>query len=160
MTGLLTASDVFEQARSAAVSATGPDERPLQIDYPTLKTKIEAALKGRKVSRVHINRYLPEGYEEQGRFNLVLLTPGHVLYDIVIGDHYFRYDVASLADVDKVQLIDGVYENREKRQEEPFLSLRLMQAEETHLLLALDEQERKSVLAFADAVLSVRHPER
>lgn len=160
MTGLLTASDVFEQARSAAVSATGPDERPLQIDYPILKTKIEAALKGRKVARVHINRYLPEGYEEQGRFNLILLTQGQVLYDIVIGDHYFRYDVASLADVDKVQLIDGVYENREKRQEEPFLSLRLMQAEETHLLLALDEQERKSVLAFADAVLTVRHPER
>jgi hypothetical protein len=160
MTAYLTASDVFEQARSAAVAATGPDEKPLQIDYPALKTKIEAALDGRKVSRVHINRYLPEGYEEQGRFNLVLLTQGQVLYDMVIGDQYFRYDVASLADVDKVQLIDGIYENREKRQEEPFLSLRLMQAEETHLLLGLDEQERKSVLAFAEAVLSGRHPER
>jgi len=160
MTGLLTASDVFERARSAAVAATGPDERPLQINYATLKTKIETALKGRKVTRVHVNRYLPEGYEEQGRFNLVLLTQGQVLYDMVIGDHYFRYDVASLADMDKVQLIDGIYENREKRLEEPFLSLRLMQAEETHLLLALDEQERNSVLAFADAVLTVRHPER
>jgi len=160
MTAFLTASDVFEQARSAAVAATGPDEKPLQIDYPSLKTKIEAALNGRKVSRVHINRYLPEGYEEQGRFNLVLLTQGRVLYDMVIGDQYFRYDVSSLADVDKVQLIDGIYENREKRQEEPFLSLRLMQAQETHLLLALNEQERKSVLAFADAVVSGRHPER
>jgi hypothetical protein len=62
--------------------------------------------------------------------------------------------------VDKVQVIDGIYENREKRQEEPFLSLRLMHADEMHLLLALNDQDRKSVLAFAEAVLSARHPER
>jgi hypothetical protein len=160
MPGALTPSDVFEMARTAAVEATGPDERPLQIDYPSLKTKLEAALSGRKVGMVHINRFLPEGYEEQGRFNLVLITQGKVLYDIVIGDHYFRYDVTALADVDKVQLVDGVYENKEKRQEEPFLSLRLMHADEMHLLLALNDQDRKSVLAFAEAVLSARHPER
>jgi hypothetical protein len=160
MPGLLTSSDVFEQARAAAVAATGPDERALQIDFPALKTKIEAALAGRKVILVHTNRYLPEGYEEQGRFNIVLLTQGKVLYDIVIGDQYFRYDVMSVGDLDKVQVIDGVYENREKRREEPFLSLRLMHAAEAHLLLGLDDQERKSVLTFAEAVLAGRHPER
>src|ERR671937_2327922 len=106
MPALLTPSDVFEMARAAAVEATGPDERPLQIDYPALKTKIESALSGRKVGLVHINRYLPEGYEEQGRFNVLLITQGKVLYDMVIGDQYFRYDVASLADIDKVQVID------------------------------------------------------
>jgi hypothetical protein len=160
MPGSLTPSDVFEHARAAAVAATGQDERALQIDYPALKTKIEAALAGRKIILVHTNRYLPEGYEEQGRFNLVLLTQGKVLYDLVIGDQYFRYDVMSVGDLDKVQVIDGVWENREKRREEPFLSLRLMHAEEAHLLLAFDDQERKSVLAFAEAVLAGRHPER
>ena len=70
-----------------------------------------------------------------------------------------RRDLA-LSELDKVQVVDGVWENREKRQEEPFLSLRLMHAEETHLLLALNDGERRSLLAFADAVTAARHPER
>jgi hypothetical protein len=156
----MTSEEVFEKARAAALAATGPDERGLQIDYPALKAKIQAALGDRKVALVHANKFLPEGYEEQGRFNLLLLTAGKVLYDMVIGDSYFRYDVVSLGDIDKVQIIDAVWENREKRREEPFLSLRLMHAEETHLLLALDEDERKSLLAFAAAVTAARHPER
>ena len=160
MGGLMTATEIFEKARGAAVAATGPDERALQIDYPALKTQIQAALGDRKVALMHINRFLPEGYEEQGRFNLLLLTSGKVLYDMVFGDSYFRYDVVSLSELDKVQVVDAVWENREKRQEEPFLSLRLMHAEETHLLLAMNDGERKSLLAFADAVIAARHPER
>jgi hypothetical protein len=160
MGGLMTAAEVFEKARAAAVAATGPDERALQIDYPALKAKIQAALGDRKAALLHINRFLPEGYEEQGRFNLLLLTGGKVLYDMVFGDSYFRYDVVSVSELDKVQVIDAVWENREKRQEEPFLSLRLMHADETHLLLALGDDERKNLLAFADAVTAARHPER
>jgi hypothetical protein len=160
MAGFMTAGEVFEKAREAALAATSPDERALQIDYDGLKAQIEAALGDRKVAMAHINRFLPEGYEEQGRLNLVLLTAGKVVYDIVIGDSYFRYDVVSVGDLDKVQVIDAVWENREKRREEPFLSLRLMHAEEAHLLLALDEGERKSLLAFARAVAEARHPEK
>lgn len=160
MAGLITAEEVIEKARAAAVATTGPDERALQIDYAALTAQMKAALGDRKVAQVHINRFLPEGYEEQGRFNLLVLTSGKVLYDMVIGDSYFRYDVVSVSDLDKVQLIDAVWENREKRQEEPFLSLRLMHADETHLLLALNDDERKSLLAFADAVTAARHPER
>ena len=160
MVGLLTTAEVLEKVNAAAVAATGPDERALQIDYALLATQIKAALGDRKVARVHINRFLPEGYEEQGRFNILVLTSGKVLYDMVIGDSYFRYDVVSVSDLDKVQVIDAVWENREKRQEEPFLSLRLMHADETHLLLALNDDERKSLLAFADAVTAARHPER
>jgi len=156
----MTAAEVLEKVKAAAVAATGSDERALQIDYAALTTQIKAALGDRKVARVHINRFLPEGYEEQGRFNILVLTSGKVLYDIVIGDSYFRYDVVSVSDLDKVQVIDAVWENREKRQEEPFLSLRLMHADETHLLLALNDDERKSLLAFADAVTAARHPER
>lgn len=160
MAGLMTTADVFEKARAAAVAATGPDEKALQIDYDALKQQIEQALGDRKVALLHINKFLPEGYEEQGRFNLVLMTAGKVVYDIVIGDQYFRYDVVSAADLDKVQVIDAFWENREKRREEPFLSLRLAHRDEMHLLLALDDEERRSLHAFAQAVVAARHPER
>ncbi|RPH78547.1 MAG: hypothetical protein EHM80_10050 [Nitrospiraceae bacterium] len=160
MAGLMSADEIFEQARNAAAAATGLDDKPLQIDYPALKEKICAALGDRKVDLCHINKFLPEGYEDQGRFNLVLLTAGKVLFDMVIGDSYFRYDVVSVGQLDKVQLIDAMWDNKEKRREEPFLSLRLMHGEEAHLLLALDDEERASLLAFSRAVSAARNPER
>ncbi len=160
MAGLLSANDVFDQARDAAAAATGPDEKALQIDYNALKENILGALGDRKVAQLHINKFLPEGYEEQGRFNMLALTPGGVVFDMVIGDTYFRYDIVSVRELDKVQLIDAVWNNREKRREDPFLSLRLMHGEEAHLLLALDNDERKSVMAFAKAVTSARNPEK
>lgn len=160
MAGLLSAHEVFETVKDAAVAATGPDEKALQIDYDALQRNIQLALGDRKVAHLHINKFLPEGYEDQGRFNLLVLTVGGVVFDMVIGDTYFRYDIVSVGQLDKVQLIDALWNNREKRQEEPFLSLRLMHGEETHLLLALDESERKTLLAFADAVKAARNPER
>lgn len=160
MAGFMSADEVFEKTQAAAVAATSPDEKALQIDYAALKDNIRAALGDRKVALCHINKFLPEGYEDQGRFNVLLLTAGNVFFDIVIGDSYFRYDVLSVDQLDKVQLIDAMWDNREKRREEPFLSLRLMHAEETHLLLALEDDERKSLLAFARAVSAVRNPER
>lgn len=160
MPGLLSADEIFAKAEAAAVAATNPDEKALQIDYPELKQKIRAALGDRKVALCHINRFLPEGYEDQGRFNIVLLTAGKVVFDMVIGDTYFRYDVVSVDKLDKVQVIDAMWDNKEKRREEPFLSLRLMHGEEAHLLLGLDDEERASVLAFASAVAAARNPER
>ena len=160
MPGLMSADEVFSKAEAAAVAATGPDEKALQIDYSALKANIRAALGDRKVALCHVNRFLPEGYEDQGRFNLMLLTAGKVVFDLVIGDSYFRYDVVSVGQLDKVQLIDAMWDNREKRREEPFLSLRLMHGEEAHLLLALDDEERASVLKFAAAVAAARNPER
>jgi len=35
-----------------------------------------------------------------------------------------------------------------------------MHADETHLLLALDDEERKSLFKFAAAVATARNPER
>ena len=160
MAGVLTAKDVFERTRDAAADATGPDEQALQIDYDALKANIQAALGDRKVALMHINKFLPEGYEDQGRFNVLLLTAGKVLYDMVIGDSYFRYDIVAVGELDKVQVVDAVWENKEKRQEEPFLSLRLMHGEEAHLLLALGDDERQSLLAFAKAVADARNPEK
>jgi len=160
MPGLMSADDIFSKAEAAAVAATGPDEKALQIDYPALREKIRAALGDRKVALCHLNKFLPEGYEDQGRFNLVLLTAGHVLFDMVIGDSYFRYDVVSVGQLDKVQVIDAMWDNKEKRREEPFMSIRLMHGEEAHLLLALDDDERKSLLAFAGAVTASRNPEQ
>ncbi len=160
MAGSLTAAQVFEKVQNAAADATGPDEQALQIDYDALKVNVQAALGDRKVALMHINKFLPEGYEDQGRFNVLLLTAGKVLYDMVIGDSYFRYDIVAVGELDKVQVVDAVWENKEKRQEEPFLSLRLMHGEEAHLLLALNDDERKSLLAFAGAVAAARNPEK
>src|SRR3989454_5265938 len=99
MGGLMTAAEVFEKARAAAVAATGPDERALQIDYPALKAKIQAALGGRKAALLHVNRFLPEGYEEQGRFNLLLLTGGEGVYDMGVCGSFFRCEVGVCRDV-------------------------------------------------------------
>ena len=156
---MFTAKEVFEKVREAALASTGPDERALQIDYATLEEKIVTALGDRKVTQLHINQYLPEGYEDQGHFNLLACTHGQVLYDMVIGDRYFRYDIFSARDLDKIQVIDGVWDNKEKRQEEPFLSFRLMHGDEAHILLALNDDQRKSLLAMIDAVSRSRHPE-
>lgn len=160
MPGFMSAEEIYTKAEAAAVAATGPDEKALQIDYQALKEKVRAALGDRKVALCHINKFLPEGYEDQGRFNVVLLTAGNVVFDMVIGDSYFRYDVVSVGQLDKVQVIDAMWDNKEKRREEPFLSLRLMHGEEAHLLLALEDDERKSLLAFASAVTAARNPEK
>lgn len=160
MAGLMSAEEIFEKTQAAAVAATSPDEKALQIDYGALKDQIRTALGDRKVALCHINKFLPEGYEEQGRFNVLVLTAGNVFFDMVIGDSYFRYDVVSVGQLDKVQVIDAMWDNKEKRREEPFLSLRLMHGEEAHLLLALDDEERASLLAFARAVAAARNPER
>jgi len=160
MAGLMSADQVYQRAEDAAAAATSPDEKALQIDYQALKEKFRAALGDRKVALCHINKFLPEGYEDQGRFNLVLLTAGNVVFDMVIGDSYFRYDVVSVGQLDKVQVIDAMWDNKEKRREEPFLSLRLMHGEEAHLLLALEDEERASLLKFAGAVSAARNPEK
>jgi len=157
---VLTAKDVFEKTRDAALSATDQDEKPLQVDYAALEGKIERALTGRKVELLHINKFLPEGYEDQGRFNTIVMTSGNVLFDMVIGDSYFRYDVFSCCDLDKIQLIDGTWDNKEARTEDAFLSLRLMHGDEAHILLALSDDHREPVLAIADKISQSRHPER
>lgn len=157
---MVTAKEVFEKIREAATTSTGPDERALQIDYSALEEKIRAALGDRHVAHFHINQFLPEGYEDQGHFNLLVCTKGQVLFDMVIGDQYFRYDIFSARDLDKIQVIDGVWDNKEKRQEEAFLSFRLMHGDEAHILLALNDDQRKSVLSMIDAISSSRHPEQ
>lgn len=157
---MLTAKDVFEKVREAALGATDADERPLQIDYDGLQKKIEHALGVRKVDLLHVNQFLPEGYEDQGRLNAVLITQGAVLLDLVIGDNYFRYDIFSCSDLDKIQLIDGTWDNTENRTQDAFLSLRLMHGDEAHILLALKDEQRPSVLGFAEKVAQGRHPEK
>ncbi len=156
---MATAKEVFEQVRTAALAATGPDERALQIDYPALEKKIDAALGTRTIAILHINQYLPEGYEDQGHFNAVAVTEGNVVYDMVIGDQYFRYDMFSAADLTKFQAIDGIYKDEEKREEISFLSLRLQHGDEAHILLGLDDAQRASALAIGEKLSSARHPE-
>ena len=76
MAGSISVDDVIKQIEDAATAATNPDEKALQIDYNALRDNIRKALGTRKVVLMHINRFLPEGYEDQGRFNALLLTGG------------------------------------------------------------------------------------
>ena len=156
---MATAKEVFEKVKAAALAATGPDERALQIDYDALEKKVASALGTRTVALLHINQYLPEGYEDQGHFNAIAVTEGNVAYDMVIGDQYFRYDMFSAADLTKFQTIDGIYKDEEKREEISFLSLRLQHGDEAHILLALNDDQRTSVLAVGEKLSSARHPE-
>ena len=156
---MATATEVFEQVKTAALAATGPDERALQIDYDALEKKMASALGTRTVALLHINQYLPEGYEDQGHFNALAVTEGNVVYDMVIGDQYFRYDVFSATDLNKFQAIDGIYKDEEKREEISFLSLRLQHGDEAHILLGLTADKRGSILAIAEKLSSARHPE-
>jgi len=154
-----TAKEVFDKVKAAALAATGPDERALQIDYDALEKKITSTLGTRTVALLHINQYLPEGYEDQGHFNAIAVTEGNVVYDMVIGDQYFRYDLFSAADLTKFQTIDGIYKDEEKREEISFLSLRLQHGDEAHILLGLSDDQRASVLAVGEKLSLARHPE-
>ncbi len=154
-----TAKDVFDSIKTAALAATGMDERALQIDYEALEKKVAAALGDRKVAAVHINRHLPEGYEDQGHFNVIVVTNGNVVFDMVIGDAYFRHDIFAAADLNKIQTIDGIYKDTEKREEIPFLSVRLQHGDEAHILLGLNDTERATALAIGARLSLARHPE-
>ena len=159
MAGLMSADDIFEKSQNAAAAATGPDEKAMQIDYPALKQKIRAALGDRRVALCHINKFLPEGYEDQGALILCCSLPA-MWYStwssaIRICDH-----VVSVGQLDKVQVIDAMWDNKEKRREEPFLKSSPDACRRGPPLLALEDDERKSLLAFASAVSSVRDPER
>ena len=166
---MLTANEVFEKLRDAALASTDADERPLQIDYEGMGKKINFALGDRKIAHLYINEGLPHGYEDQGRFNALVLSQGNVLFDIVIGDDYFRYDIFSLKDLEKVQIQYGVWKDDEsvgasgdrlKAEEKPFLSFTIVHGEESHVFIALNDRERESALLDLVSAISVaRHPE-
>jgi hypothetical protein len=120
---------------------------------------VRAILKNRNMKAFHVNRHLPNGYEDQGAFNLIIVTAGQNVYDCVVGEQYFRYDVIGIRQIEKFQMIDGMWENKESHKEEAFLSLRLSHGDESHIGLALDDSERPSLKALGDLVLSVRNPE-
>jgi hypothetical protein len=120
---------------------------------------VRGILKNRAMSAFHVNRHLPTGYEDQGAFNILIVTAGKNLFDCVIGEQYFRYDVIGIPHIEKFQMIDGMWENKESGKEEAFLSLRLSHGDESHIALALDDSERPSLKALGNLVLSVRNPE-
>lgn len=120
---------------------------------------VRDTVKKRTVKAFHVNKHIPQGYEDQGAFNLLIVTAGNHLFDCVVGEEYFRYDAVAVRALDKVQVMDGQWENKETNKTENFLSLRLSHTDESHVALALEEGERPSVKALADVILSVRNPE-
>src|SRR5437867_10616703 len=98
---------------------------------------VREALKGRTIKAFHVNKHIPQGYEDQGAFNLLIVTAGHHLFDCVIGEEYFRYDTVAIKAIDKCQVTDGQRENKEPNKTEHCLSLRLSHGDESHSALAL-----------------------
>ena len=161
---MLTANEVFEKLRDAALASTDADERPLQIDYEAMQKKINLALGDRKIAHIYINEGLPHGYEDQGRFNALVLSQGNVLFDMVIGDDYFRYDIFSMKDLEKVQIQYGVWKDDEsvgasgdrlKAEEKPFLSFTMVHGEESHVFIALNDREREGTLLDLVSAISI-----
>ena len=133
------------------------DYNDISLDY--VVEQVRATLKKRLMKAFHVNKHIPNGYEDQGAFNLIIMTAGHTLFDCVVGEEYFRYDVNDVKQIEKVQVIDGMWENKESKKSEPFLSLRLSSGDESHIALALEDHERPSLKNLADLVLSIRNPE-
>jgi hypothetical protein len=131
--------------------------KDISLDY--VVEQIRDLLKKRSMKAFHVNKHIPSGYEDQGAFNILVLTPGHTLFDCVVGEEYFRYDAVAVTAIDKFQVIDGMWENKETNKSEAFLSLRLSHGDESHIALALEDHERASVKAFAELVLAIRNPE-
>jgi hypothetical protein len=131
--------------------------KDIPLDY--VVEQVRDVLKKRAIKAFHVNKHIPNGYEDQGAFSLLLVTGGHTLFDCVVGEEYFRYDAVSLTEIEKFQVIDGVWENKESKKTEAFLSLRLSHGEESHIALALEDADRPSLKKLADLVLSIRNPE-
>jgi hypothetical protein len=129
----------------------------ISLDY--VVEQVRGVLKKRALKAFHVNRHIPNGYEDQGAFNLLIVTAGQTLFDCVVGEEYFRYDAIAVKNIEKFQVIDGMWENKESKKSEPFLSLRLSHGDESHIALALEDQERPSLKGLADLVLSIRNAE-
>jgi len=120
---------------------------------------VRDTIKKRTVKAYHVNKHIPQGYEDQGAFNVLIVTAGNHLFDCVVGEEYFRYDAVAVKAIDKVQVMDGQWENKETNKTETFLSLRLSHSDESHVALALEDSERPSIKSLADVILSIRNPE-
>ena len=129
------------------------------IPFDFVVEHVRVAIKGRAIKAFHVNKHIPNGYEDQGAFNLLIVTAGNHLFDCVVGEEYFRYDAVAIQAIDKFQVIDGQWENKETNKTETFLSLRLSHGDESHVALALEDGERPSLKNFADAILAIRNPE-
>jgi hypothetical protein len=131
--------------------------RDISLDFAV--EHFREAIKKRTIKAFHVNTHIPQGYEDQGAFNLIIVTAGNHLFDCVVGEEYFRYDAVAVKDLDKFQVMDGQWENKETNKTETFLSLRLSHGDESHVALALEDGERPNLKALADLILSIRNPE-
>jgi hypothetical protein len=120
---------------------------------------VRDTIQKRAIKAFHVNKHIPQGYEDQGAFNLLIVTAGNHLFDCVVGEEYFRYDVVAAKALDKVQVMDGQWENKETNKTETFLSLRLSHSDESHVALALEDDERPSIKTLTGVILAVRNPE-
>jgi hypothetical protein len=146
-----------EEQLIARLKAILKNYKDIPLDF--IVEQVRDVLKNRGIKAFHVNQHIPTGYEDQGAFNMIIVTTGHTLFDCVVGEEYFRYDAIGLKGIEKFQVIDGMWENKESKKSEPFLSLRLSHGDESHIALALEDHERPSLKALANLILAVRNPE-
>lgn len=147
----------MENQLIARVKEVLKDYNDIPLDF--VVEHVRDTIKNRTMKAFHVNKHIPQGYEDQGAFNLLIVTAGNHIFDCVVGEEYFRYDAVAVKALDKVQVMDGQWENKETNKTETFLSLRLSHSDESHVALALADSERPSLKALADVILAVRNPE-
>src|SRR2546423_14097037 len=118
------------------------DYNDISLDY--VVEQVRSTLKKRPIKAFHVNKHIPNGYEAQGAFNLITMTAGHTLFDCVVGEEYFRYDAIDMKEIEKVQVIDGMWENKESKKSDALLNLRRASGDESHIAPALEDHERPS----------------
>src|SRR6266498_3574189 len=91
--------------------------KDISLDYVVEHIR-ETVGKTRTIKAFHVNSHIPHGYEDQGAFNLLIVTAGNHLFDCVVGEEYFRYDSVASQAIDKFQVIDGQWENKETNKTE------------------------------------------
>ena len=69
---------------------TDKNYRDIPLDF--VVDHVREAIKGRAIKAFHVNKHIPNGYEDQGAFNLLIVTAGNHLFDCVVGEEYFRYE--------------------------------------------------------------------
>src|SRR5207245_7512540 len=60
--------------------------RDIALDF--VVEHVREAIKGRTIKAFHVNKQIPNGYEDQGAFNLLIVTAGHHIFVCGIGADY------------------------------------------------------------------------
>ena len=94
------------------------DYNDISLDY--VVEQVRATLKKRLMKAFHVNKHIPNGYEDQGAFNLIIMTAGHTLFDCVVGEEYFRYDAINVKEIERFRSLTECGKTRSQKSRNRF----------------------------------------